>query len=31
VADSETHAYPVIAGNRVFVKDRDAHTLWTVE
>ena len=24
-------AYPVIAGNRVFVKDRDNLTLWTVE
>jgi outer membrane protein assembly factor BamB len=31
VADTETWAYPVIAGNRVFVKDRDALTLWTIE
>jgi outer membrane protein assembly factor BamB len=31
VADSPTWAYPIIAGNRVFVKDRDAVTLWTIE
>jgi outer membrane protein assembly factor BamB len=30
VADSPTWAYPIIAGNRVFVKDRDALTLWTI-
>jgi outer membrane protein assembly factor BamB len=24
-------AYPIIAGNRVFVKDRDTLTLWTIE
>jgi outer membrane protein assembly factor BamB len=30
-ADSPTWAYPVIAGNRVFVKDRDKVTLWTIE
>ncbi len=26
-----TWAYPVIAGNRVFVKDKDSLTLWTIE
>lgn len=31
VAETETWAYPIIAGNRVFVKDRDALTLWTIE
>jgi outer membrane protein assembly factor BamB len=30
VADSPTWAYPIITGNRVFVKDRDAVTLWTL-
>jgi hypothetical protein len=24
-------AYPIIAGNRVFVKDKDSLTLWTIE
>lgn len=28
---SRTYAYPVVAGNRIFVKDADAVTLWTVE
>ena len=31
VADTPTYAYPVIAGQKVFVKDRDALTLWTIE
>ncbi|MFQ5810211.1 MAG: PQQ-binding-like beta-propeller repeat protein, partial [Armatimonadota bacterium] len=31
VSDTATYAHPVIAGNRVFVKDRDALTLWTIE
>ncbi len=31
VADSETYAYPVLAGNRVYIKDRDSVTLWTIE
>lgn len=31
VADTETWAYPIIAGNRVFIKDRDALTLWTIQ
>jgi outer membrane protein assembly factor BamB len=31
VAGSQTHAYPVASGNRLFIKDRDSVTLWTVE
>jgi hypothetical protein len=31
VADSSTHAYPVLSGNRIFIKDRDSLTLWTVD
>ena len=31
VADSPTHAYPVLSGNRIFTKDQDSVTLWTVE
>jgi outer membrane protein assembly factor BamB len=31
VSSTETYAYPVIAGNRVFVKDRDSIILWTIE
>ncbi len=31
VADSDTYAYPVVAGNRIFVKDNDSVTLWTIE
>jgi outer membrane protein assembly factor BamB len=31
VADSPTWAYPIIAGNRVFVKDKDSVILWTIE
>jgi outer membrane protein assembly factor BamB len=31
VADSEPWAYPIIAGNRVFVKDKDSLTLWVLE
>ncbi len=30
VAEGDTYAYPVAAGNRVFVKDREALTLWTI-
>jgi outer membrane protein assembly factor BamB len=30
VADTPTWAYPIIAENRVFVKDRDSVTLWTL-
>lgn len=31
VADSPTYAYPVVSGNRVFIKDQDSVTLWAVE
>ncbi len=31
VADSATHAYPVVSGHRLFVKDQDAVTLWIVQ
>ena len=31
VADSETYAYPVVAGNRIYVKDQDSLALWTVQ
>ena len=31
VSDTATHAYPVIAGNRIFVKDQETVTLWTLQ
>lgn len=31
VADGDTYAYPIASGNRVFVKDKDSVTLWTIE
>ena len=31
VADSPTYAYPVISGNRVFIKDQDSVTLYTLD
>ena len=31
VADRDTYAYPVVAGNRIYVKDETAVTLWTIE
>ena len=31
VSDNQTYAYPVVAGNRIFIKDRDSVTLWTIE
>ena len=31
VADTSTYAHPVIAGNRIFVKDQDAVTMWTIK
>jgi hypothetical protein len=30
VADTETWAYPIISGNRVFVKDSNSLVLWTL-
>ena len=31
VAEGGTYAYPIIAGNQVVIKDRDAVTLWAIE
>jgi len=31
VADSPTQAYPVLSGQRIFTKDQDSVTLWTLE
>jgi outer membrane protein assembly factor BamB len=31
VAAGGTYAYPVISGKRLFIKDKDAVTLWTIE
>jgi outer membrane protein assembly factor BamB len=31
VADKATYAYPVVTGNRIYIKDKDSVTLWTVE
>ncbi len=31
VADSATWAAPIVSGKRIFVKDRDSITLWTLE
>ncbi len=31
VSDSETYAYPIVDGNRVFIKDSDSVTLWSIE
>jgi outer membrane protein assembly factor BamB len=31
VADEDTYAYPVAAGNRIYIKDYDSLILWTVE
>jgi outer membrane protein assembly factor BamB len=31
VAAGQAHAYPVASGNRIFIKDRDSVTLWTVD
>ena len=31
VAEAPTYAHPVISGNRVFVKDQESVTLWTIE
>jgi outer membrane protein assembly factor BamB len=31
VADSETWAHPVVAGNRIFVKDSETLSLWSIE
>jgi outer membrane protein assembly factor BamB len=31
VADTATYAYPIVAGNRLFVKDQDSVILWAIE
>jgi outer membrane protein assembly factor BamB len=31
VADKATYAYPVVAGNRLLIKDQDSLTLWTID
>jgi len=31
VADTPTWAYPIVAGNRIFVKDRDSVIAWAIE
>ncbi len=31
VAEGGTYAYPIVAGNRIFIKDRDSVTLWTID
>jgi outer membrane protein assembly factor BamB len=31
VADTPTHAYPVVSKNRIFIKDKDSLTLWTID
>ena len=31
VSETQTHAYPVVSGNRLFIKDKDSMTLWTIE
>jgi hypothetical protein len=31
VSESQTHAHPIASGNRIFIKDTDSVTLWTIE
>ncbi len=31
VADSETYAYPILSANRIYIKDADSLTLWTID
>jgi hypothetical protein len=31
VASTPTHAYPVVSGNRLFIKDQDSVALWTID
>ena len=31
VASTPTYTYPVLSGNRIFIKDQDSVTLWTVD
>ncbi|UCE41664.1 MAG: PQQ-like beta-propeller repeat protein [Candidatus Aminicenantes bacterium] len=31
VSDTPTYAHPVIAGNRIFIKDQETVTMWTID
>jgi outer membrane protein assembly factor BamB len=31
VADTDTYAYPIAAGNRLYVKDKESVTLWSID
>jgi outer membrane protein assembly factor BamB len=31
VSDTQTYAYPIVSGKRIFVKDKDTLTMWTVD
>jgi outer membrane protein assembly factor BamB len=31
VADTATHAYPILGGNRLFIKDKDSVMMYTIE
>ena len=31
VAESDTYAYPIAAGNRLYVKDKESVTLWSID
>jgi outer membrane protein assembly factor BamB len=31
VAESGTYAYPIVAGNRIYVKDKDSLAMWTID
>ena len=31
VSENQTHAHPIASGNRIFIKDKDSVTLWTLE
>jgi outer membrane protein assembly factor BamB len=31
VSETQTHAYPVASGNRIFIKDKDSVVLWTID
>ena len=30
-AETQTYAHPVLAGNRLFVRDQDSVTLWAIQ
>jgi outer membrane protein assembly factor BamB len=31
VAPEATYGYPILTGNRIYIKDRNSLTMWTVE